>query len=78
MLIRYVGLDVHNDSIKIAVAEEGREPAKFLASIPGENSKLIRQMNKLGPSRSVRSYYEAGPGGYTVYRAFTAVGIHCR
>ena len=78
MLIRYVGLDVHKDSIKIAVAEEGREPAKYLASIPGENSKLIRQISKLGPSRSVRCCYEAGPGGYTVYRALTAVGIHCK
>ncbi|MCD6588033.1 MAG: IS110 family transposase [Candidatus Fermentibacteraceae bacterium] len=78
MLIRYVGLDVHKDSIKIAVAEEGREPARILASIPGENGKLIRQISKLGPSRSVRCCYEAGPGGYTVYRALTAAGIDCK
>jgi hypothetical protein len=25
--LRFVGLDVHKDSITIAVAEEGREPA---------------------------------------------------
>jgi len=78
MLIRYVGLDVHKDSIKIAVAEEGREPAKLLASIPGESGKLIKQINKLGPSSSVRCCYEAGPGGYTIYRALTAAGIDCK
>jgi transposase len=78
VLIRYVGLDVHKDSIKIAVAEEGREPARFYASIPGENSKLISRIRKLGPDNCLRCCYEAGPGGYTVYRALTAAGIDCR
>ena len=78
MLIRYVGLDVHKDSIKIAVAEEGREPARFLASIPGENGKLIKQICKIGSIRSVRCCYEAGPGGYSVYRALTEAGIDCK
>lgn len=77
MLIRYVGLDVHKDKIDIAVAEEGREPAKYLTSIPGENGKLIKQINKLGPSSSIRCCYEAGPGGYTVYRALAEAGIDC-
>lgn len=78
MLIRYVGLDVHKDSIKIAVADEGREPAQFYAAIPGENNKLIKRIRKLGPSKSIRCCYEAGPGGYTVYRALTAAGIDCK
>ncbi len=78
MLIRYVGLDVHKDSIKIAVAEEGREPARLFASIPGENSKLIRKINKLGSSSEIKCCYEAGPGGYSIYRALTAAGIDCR
>ena len=78
MLIRYVGLDVHKDSIKIAVADEGREPAHFYASIPGENNKLIKRIRKLGPTNSIRCCYEAGPGGYTVYRALIAAGIDCK
>ena len=78
MLIRYVGLDVHKDSIKIAVAEEGREPARFHSAIPSENNKLIKRIRKLGPTRSIRCCYEAGPGGYTVYRALTAAGIDCK
>ncbi len=54
VLIRYVGLDVHKDSIKIAVAEEGREPARLFASISGENSKLIRKISKLGSSSETK------------------------
>ncbi len=64
MLIRYVGLDVHKGSIKIAVADEGREPARFYASIPGENNKLIKRIRKLGATKSIRCCYEADPGGY--------------
>jgi len=78
VLIRYVGLDVHKDSIKIAVAEEGREPARYYTSIPGENNKLINRIRKLGPANSIRCCYEAGPGGYTVYRVLTAAGIDCK
>ncbi len=78
MLIRYVGLDVHKDSIKIAVADEGREPAHFYASIPSENNKLIKRIKKLGTTKSIRCCYEAGPGGYNVYRALTAAGINCK
>ena len=78
MLIRYVGLDVHKNSIKIAVAEEGREPARLFASIPGETNKLITSIRKLGSKSSIRCCYEAGPGGYSVYRSLTAAGIDCK
>lgn len=49
MLIRYAGLDSHKDSIKIEIAEEGGEPARFYASIPSENNKLISRIRKHGP-----------------------------
>ena len=78
MLIRYIGLDVHKDSIKIPVAEEGREPTRLFASIHGENNKLIKQIRKLGPTKNLRCCYEAGPGGYTLYRALTAAGVDCK
>lgn len=78
MFIRYAGLDVHKDSISIAVAEEGRGEARFLASIPNDSAILIRKLRKIGSTNSIRCCYEAGPGGYTLYRALTSAGIDCR
>ena len=78
MFIRYVGLDVHKDSIKIAVAEEGREKAQFLASIPGDANSLLKKLRKIGTSSAIQCCYEAGPGGYTLYRALSSAGIDCR
>ncbi len=34
--LRFVGLDVHQDSISVAVAESGREPARLLETIPAD------------------------------------------
>jgi len=78
VLIRYVGLDVHKDSITIAVAEEGWEPARFHSTIPSENNKLIERIRKLGPAKTLKCCYEAGPGGYTVYRVLNSAGIDCK
>ena len=41
--VRYIGLDIHKDSIVIAVAENGVEPAKILASIPYDVSQLLKR-----------------------------------
>lgn len=78
MFIRYVGLDVHKDSIKIAVAEEGRDKARFLASIPSDTGSLLKKFRKLGSTDAIQCCYEAGPGGYTLYRALSLAGVDCR
>ena len=77
MFIRYVGLDVHKDSIKIAVAEEGRDKARFLASIPSDTDRLLKRLRKLGSVDVIQCCYEAGPGGYTLHRALSSAGIDC-
>ena len=55
--VRYIGLDIHKDSIVIAVAENGVEPAKILASIPYDVSQLLKRLRKLGSAASVRCCY---------------------
>ena len=47
--VEYVGLDVHAETISIAVAEAGsREPARSVGTIPNEMSKLRKALEKLG------------------------------
>ena len=39
--LRFVGLDVHKDSISVAVAENGREPARLLETIPADECAAV-------------------------------------
>lgn len=75
--IRYVGLDVHKESITIGVAEEGRGEAEDLATIPNELTVLLKHLKRLGPAESLRCCYEAGPTGYGLHRELSARGISC-
>jgi transposase len=72
--VRFVGLDVHADSIAIAVAEPGREAPALLAKIPNDTAALLRKLRRLG---SVKCCYEAGPTGFGLHRALAAAGIEC-
>ncbi len=76
-ITKYVGLDVHKDSISIAVAEEGRSEPRFLKRIPGCNSRLLRVLKTLGPLEGLHCTYEAGPTGYGLYRLLTEKGVRC-
>lgn len=72
--VRFVGLDVHADSITIAVAEPGRGEPGALATIPNDRAVLLKRLRRLG---RVRCCYEAGPTGYGLQRALMAEGIDC-
>jgi transposase len=75
--VRFVGLDVHKDTIVIAVAEDDRGNPEVLATIPNETQGLLRQLRKLGPSAALRVCYEAGPTGFGLHRELTKAGIDC-
>jgi transposase len=74
---RFVGLDVHKDSIVVAVADAGRESARVLGSVPFEWKALSKVLEKLGPRCAISCCYEAGPTGYGLARSLNAVGWHC-
>ncbi len=72
--LRFVGLDVHADSIAIAVAEPGRGESRQLAVIPNDTVTLLKRLRRLG---RVKCCYEAGPTGFGLQRDLTAAGIDC-
>ena len=73
----FVGLDVHKDTIAIAVAETGRAPARALGTVPHHLPRLLKTLAKLGPAQQVHIVYEAGPTGYGLQRALTDKGYVC-
>jgi transposase len=78
--ILYVGLDVHKDSIAVAYAPEDRgAEVVSLGAIGTRQSdidKLIRKLQSKGAA-TLGVVYEAGPGGYGLYRYLTGKGFAC-
>ena len=74
----YVGLDVHKDTIAVAVALPGREEPVYRGEIKNQRKSLLRLIRSLSPHAEVLSFcYEAGPCGYGVYREIIDTGHYC-
>jgi transposase len=73
---RYLGLDVHADTIAVAIAEQGAE-ARSLATIPNRIEAVRKLVKKLGGPDRLRCCYEAGPCGYVLYWQLVQMGVHC-
>lgn len=74
--VRFIGLDVHAETIAVAVAEPTGE-VRSLGVIPNRSESIRRMVKKLGPVEQLRVCYEAGPTGYVVYWQLTALGVRC-
>jgi len=75
-ILRYIGLDVHQHTIAIAVADAGRSPAKKFAEVENDWHKLLKQLDALGSPEQLRLCYEAGPTGYELARSLRERGYH--
>jgi transposase len=74
--VRFIGLDVHAETIAVAVAEAGGE-VRSLGTIPNRAESVRRLVGKLGKPASLKVCYEAGPTGYVLYWQLTELGVHC-
>src|SRR5580692_9428607 len=74
--VRFIGLDVHAETIAVAVAEPGGE-VRSLGVIPNRQESVRKLVRKVGPAEHLRVCYEAGPTGYVLYWQLTALGVKC-
>jgi transposase len=75
---KYVGMDVHKETIAVAIAKGGRGDAVYYGEIPN-NAEAIKKLVKKVTSdgESVSFCYEAGPCGYEIYRQLIDLGQRC-
>lgn len=74
--LRFLGLDVHAETIAVAVAEPEGE-VRSLGVIPNHAESVRRLVKKLGAVAQLRACYEAGPTGYMLYWQLTELGVDC-
>jgi len=75
---KYVGLDVHKDTIAVAVAEACGGAPRYYGEISNTPEAIVKLVNRLSLGGEVVSFcYEAGPCGYGIYRQLRALGHVC-
>ena len=67
--IIYLGLDVHKDSITIAVLPEHAKAPTRLDRLPNDLPKLKRWFDRAAKDGELRACYEASGAGYVLHRA---------
>jgi transposase len=71
-------MDVHKDTIVIAVAHEGREAAEDWKTIPNDGVRLRKALKMLAKNgEMLKVCYEAGPTGFGLCRRLREAGIDC-
>ena len=75
----FVGMDIHKNSIEIAIAQRGRNgEVRSYGKIDGTLNALDKVVRKLvSKGDQLHFVYEAGPCGYGIYRHLTAKGYDC-
>lgn len=73
----FCGMDVHKESVTIAVLEgDGAEPVQ-VQRLPNENRRLRRFLERVAKRGTVKACYEASGAGYVLQRQLQQWGFAC-
>jgi transposase len=76
--ILFIGMDVHKDSIEIAIAEGSNQEVRRYGKIGGTHDAMRKTLRKLvSTGKALHFCYEAGPCGYALYRYLVSEGHDC-
>lgn len=73
----YLGMDVHKESITIAVLPGGAKSPTRVDRLPNDLSRLKRFLERVSRDGEVRACYEASGAGYVLHRAMQEWGYRC-
>jgi transposase len=73
----FVGLDVHKETIAMAVADRGSGAPRLLGVIRNDLDELRKVLRRLGSPAQLQVCYEAGACGYAIHRFLTRLRIKC-
>jgi len=71
-------LDVHRDTISVAVLGPGREEVPTVDRIANDEPSIRRLVGRFGDPRRLRACYEAGPTGYELARLLHRMEVRCQ
>ncbi len=73
----YLGMDVHKESITIAVLPEGAKSPTRLDKLSNDLPKLKKWLERVARDGDIRACYEASGAGYVIHRAMKEWGYEC-
>jgi len=76
-ITKYVGMDVSKDRIDVAVADSGREHARYWGPIRNSADEVRKMLARIGDPSKTLVCYEAGPTGYVLARYLKSLGFEC-
>ena len=74
--LRFLGMDVHAETIAVAIAEPEGE-VRSLGTIANREDSIRKFIKKLGSPEQLRACYEAGPTGFVLYWQLAQMGVEC-